>query len=416
MASNKQVAGIWNYPFLCPCKMEAKKTSTYSAQFWMLCLSLFLFLSSFNLIIPELPQYLRDMGGEQYLGWIISLFSLSAAISRPVSGKLTDRVGRLPVIVFGVSVAVICGAMYLFVAGVFGFFLIRLLHGFSAGFAPTGNSSLLTDIIPPHKRGEAMGIVGVSTSMGMAVGPPVGSFLAEHYSHDVMFAVSSCTALASLLVVSGVKETLKDREPFTGKLLLIKKDEIIDRNVLTPAVIMTLTIFCFGMLLTIVPDYSVHLGIGNKGIFFSYMLAASLSVRLFAGKASDRFGRKRVLKFGVSSQIIALLIMATVQREEAFLWSGALFGIGAGVISPTLFAWTADLAKETQRGKAMSTLFLALEVGVLFGALASGYIFHNDPAFFPVTFLVGAAFSVLALLYLTYWSQDVHASKIYHPS
>ncbi len=389
-------------------KMKAKKQSTYSAQFWLLCLSLFLFLGSFNLIIPELPSYLREMGGEQYLGWIISLFALTSAISRPLSGKLTDRIGRVPVIFFGVAISVVCGVLYTVVVGIAGFFLIRLLHGFSAGFAPTGNTSLLSDIIPAKKRGEAMGIVGISTSMGMAVGPPVGSLLAIHYSHDVMFVVSSAAALVSMLLIFGIKETLPQKQPFKWNMVVLKKDELIDRDVLVPGIVMLLTIFCFGLLLTIVPDYSTFLGFENKGIFFTYMLVASLSVRLFAGRASDRYGRKRVLKVGIALQIIALVIMGLIPSATAFLTAAVLFGLGAGILSPTLFAWTADLAADHQRGKAMSTLFLALEIGIFCGALASGYIYNNNSGFFAVTFFTGATFSVLALIYLIRWAPDQH--------
>lgn len=388
--------------------MKAKTPPTYTSQFWLLCLSLFLFLGSFNLIIPELPAYLRAMGGEQYLGWIISLFALTSAISRPLSGKLTDRIGRIPVIIFGLVISVICGVMYTVVAGIAGFFLVRFIHGFSAGFAPTGNTSLLSDIIPAAKRGEAMGIVGISTSMGMAVGPPVGSLLTMHYSHDVMFVVSSVAALVSLLVMLGIKETLPQRIPFKWNMLIIKKEELIDRDVLVPAIVMLLTIFCFGLLLTIVPDYSIFLGIQNKGIFFTYVLVASLSVRLFAGRASDRYGRKQVLKVGISLQIIALVMMGMLPTEFSFLISGAIFGLGAGIISPTLFAWTADLARDHQRGKAMSTLFLALEIGVFMGALTSGYLYANNSERFAITFYTGATFSLMSLIYLIRWSPDIH--------
>jgi MFS family permease len=380
--------------------MKEKAKSPYTPQFWLLCFSLFLFLGSFNLLIPELPAYLRELGGEQYLGLIISLFALTAGLSRPLSGKLTDRIGRIPVMLFGVAVSVICGVMYTLVAGVLGFFIVRLLHGISAGFTPTANTSLLTDIIPEQRRGEAMGIVGIATSMGMAVGPPLGSLLAMHFSHDVMFIASSASASLSLVMMTGIRETLKQKEPFRAELLWIKKDEVIDRDVLAPATVMALTIFCFGLLLTIVPDYSEFLGMENKGVFFTYFLVASLLVRITSGRASDRYGRQQVLKVGVFLQLIAMLVMALIQTKTAFLVSGVIFGLGSGIVSPTIFAWTADLAQSHQRGKAMSTLFLALEIGIFFGAIISGFLYGNESSRFPVTFMVGAAFALISLVYL----------------
>ncbi len=391
--------------------MSAPEKRVYTLQFWLLCLSLFLFLGSFNLLIPELPAYLRAMGGEQYLGLIISLFALTAGLARPLSGKLTDKVGRIPVIAFGVIISVVCGVLYTMVAGIVGFFIIRLLHGLSAGFAPTGNTSLLTDIIPPGKRGEAMGYVGIATSLGMAVGPPVGSWIAMHYSHDVLFFASSASALLALVAVAGIKETLKNKQPFSPKMLIIHKDEVVDRDVAAPALVMLMTIFSFGLLLTIVPDYSEFLEMDNKGVFFTYFLTASLLVRATAGQASDRYGRQVMLKIGVALQLIALIMMALMPFKAAFLSAGVVFGLGSGVISPTLFAWTADLAQDHQRGKAMSTLFLALEIGILLGALGSGFLYNNQSERFPLTFLLGALFTGASLFYLLKRWPAFHRSR-----
>ncbi|RZL07305.1 MAG: MFS transporter, partial [Hymenobacter sp.] len=104
---------------------------SYSRGFWLMCLSSFLFFLSFNLLLPELPQHLTDLGGGEYKGFIIALFTLTAAISRPFSGKLSDTVGRIPVMVFGSLVCFVCGFFYPLALTVSGFLLLRLLHGFS---------------------------------------------------------------------------------------------------------------------------------------------------------------------------------------------------------------------------------------------------------------------------------------------
>ena len=76
---------------------EIKPAKIYSSHFWLLCVSTILFFASFNMLIPELPEFLTRLGGEQYKGFIISLFTLTAMASRPFSGKLTDMMGRKPV-------------------------------------------------------------------------------------------------------------------------------------------------------------------------------------------------------------------------------------------------------------------------------------------------------------------------------
>ena len=82
--------------------INSKETdSIYTLQFALVCLSSFLFSASFNMLIPELPAYLSAMGGASYKGLIIALFTLTAGFSRPFSGKLTDTIGRVPVMAVG---------------------------------------------------------------------------------------------------------------------------------------------------------------------------------------------------------------------------------------------------------------------------------------------------------------------------
>src|SRR5687767_15982473 len=104
--------------------MEKQAKRVYGLQFWLLCLSSFLFFASFNMIIPELPSYLTSLGGAEYKGLIISLFTLTALVSRPFSGKLADKIGRVPVMVCGPIVCVICSAVYPLVSSVGGFLLL----------------------------------------------------------------------------------------------------------------------------------------------------------------------------------------------------------------------------------------------------------------------------------------------------
>ena len=129
----------------------------YTPAFLLLCLSNVLFSGSFNMIVPELPSYLSSLGGEDYKGLIISLFTLSAGLSRPFSGKLADTVGRIPLMVFGTMVCVLCSLMYPLLTTVAGFLILRFFHGFSTGFKPTASTAFIADIVPVHRRGEAMG-------------------------------------------------------------------------------------------------------------------------------------------------------------------------------------------------------------------------------------------------------------------
>jgi MFS family permease len=372
----------------------------YTLQFGLLCLSSFLFFASFNMIIPELPAYLSRMGGENYKGFIIALFTLTAGLARPFSGKLADKIGRIPVMAFGAIVCFICGFLYPLLVSVAGFLLLRFVHGLSTGFQPTGTTAYVADIVPAERRGEAMGIVGLSGSTGMALGPAIGSFVAAAYSHEVMFYCSSGFAIFSILILIGMKETLTHKVPFHWRLLQISRHEIAEPRVLPPAVVMFLTAFPFGAVITIAPDFSDYLRLANKGIFFTFFTVASLGVRFLAGKISDRYGRTSVLKVSSLTLVLAMLLMGLADTTTSLLLAAVVFGIGSGMNTPTIFAWAIDLSHPEHRGKAMATVFIAMEAGIGLGALSSSWVYDNIPAQFGQAFWLMGAFSLLGFTYL----------------
>lgn len=381
------------------------KHQLYNFQFWLLCLSSMFFMGSFNMIIPELPDFLTHLGGAEYKGYIISLFTLTAAISRPFSGKLVDQIGRKPIMIYGAVVTMLCSISYVFLVGVIGFFILRLLHGMSTGFAPTGRTAFLADMVPLNKRGEAMGILGISASLGMAGGPALGSEVAKYFGLDAMFYVSAIMAVISILIVMPMKETLKDPKPFKWNMLNVKFSDIYEPKVIGPSLIMVLYAYSFGTVLTIIPDYSKYLEIGNKGLFFTTFFLSSLFSRLIAGKISDKKGRVIVIKAGLFIFSIGLITTALATSKWMFLSGAFMYGLGGGITSPTIFAWTIDLSDQVRRGRGISFMYLAMEIGIGVGAFSTGLIYGNDDANIANTFWAALLMVIIAFVYLfIFWS------------
>jgi MFS family permease len=377
-----------------------KKTSFYTLDFLLLCISSFLFFASFNMIIPELPSYLSSLGGEAYIGYIIALFTLSAGLSRPFSGKLADKIGRIPVMVFGVAVCFFISLLYPLMTTVGGFLLLRFLHGFSTGFTPTGTSAYVADIIPFSKRGEAMGIQSLFGSLGMAAGPALGGYLAGIWGIIPLFYCSSAVSLLSIVILYRLKETLPRREKLKPGHLRLKKNEIIERRVMGPSLVLFFAVFSFGIVLTIIPDFSVFLGIANKGLFFAVFTLSSLLIRVIAGRASDKYGRIPVLKVAMLTMVLAMILVAQAESRIAFLLAAALYGCAVGMNNPTVTAWTIDLSLEKFRGRALATMYIALEAGIGIGALVSGWLFSTHEQNFEIVFLLGSASAMVAFILL----------------
>lgn len=378
-------------------------TRYFTFQFALLCLSNVLFSASFNMMIPELPAYLANMGGEQYKGWIIALFTLMAGISRPFSGKLTDTVGRVPVMIFGSLVCVICSLLYPMLHSIFGFLLLRFFHGFSTGFKPTATSAYGADVVHESRRGEALGALAIGYTLGSSVGPIIGSFVVAQYSFSTMFICSALLALGSVAILFNIRETLPNPQPFQWKLLYIPKSEIIEPSALKPALILLLLSVSLGACVTLAPDFSVMLGIQNKGIFFTCFTITSLLIRLVAGKSSDRYGRPIVLFFSSAAMMLSMIILAFTHHPAMFLLGAGIFGASLGMNSPTVAAWAVDRCAIENRGKAVATVYIALEAGIGGGALLSAWLYRHESHTFLWSFLLPAACAGLSMIVLLSW-------------
>ncbi len=377
-----------------------KKTSIYTPKFILICICSLLFSSSFNMLLPELPEYLSSLGGDEYKGLIIALFTLTAGVSRPFSGKLTDTIGRKPVMIFGALVCVICGLLYPLLSTVIGFLFLRFFHGFSTGFTPTAISAYVADIIPQKRWGEAIGVQGLFFSTGFALGPVIGSFIKLHYSFDVLFYSSFVMSLLSVVAFLTIKESLQNKQTFSFQILKISKNEIIAKEVL-PAAILTFVYYIpFGALLTIIPDWSSHLGIVNKGSFFIYFTVSSLVIRFISGKASDVYGRPIVMKIGMFLLIVSLLYLGYFVSEHQLYIGACFYGSAMGILSPTINAWNIDLSIKEFRGKAIATRFIALEAGIGLGAILSGWYFKESITKVPNIFYFSSFIIFLGMIYL----------------
>lgn len=372
----------------------------YNLHFILMCLSSLLFSASFNMMIPELPAYLSSMGGAEYKGFIIALFTLTAGISRPFSGKLTDKVGRVPIMAVGSIVCFVCGILYPVLTTVSGFLFLRLVHGFSTGFKPTATAAYIADIIPRERWGEALGLHGICFSIGMAIGPALGSTITLYSSINVMFFTSSFFALLSILILFNMKETLQNKQKFSFGLLKISKQDVFAKEALPAALITFLSYVAYGSILTLIPDWTEHLGFQNKGVFFIVFTISSMMVRFFAGKISDQKGRVLVIKLGLVLLIVALIILASIDAKIGLILGGLMYGISTGILSPALNAWTIDFSKPDERGKAMATMYIAMEAGIGLGALCAGWYFQDYLDRIPMVIYVSAFICLLGTIYM----------------
>ena len=304
--------------------------------------------------------------------------------------------------VFGCLVTAIVSLFYPFFLNIYAFLFIRFIHGFSTGFKPTGTAAYVADIVPINRRGEGMGILSFFGMIGMGIGNYIGGEIANKYDVDVLFYSSAGVAFLSLLTILGMKETVENKQKFSWSLLKIKKEDIYEPTVIVPSIVMVLVTFSFGTALTLIPDFSLHVGIDNKGLYMLYFTMSSLVSRLVGGRLSDEFGRRVILIVAMLVVTIGCVYTGFSANASSFLTGALIFGAGYGLSSPSLFAWAADLAPDKYRGRGFSTLFMALEIGIGMGALLAGQIYAGNPDNFSIVFSGCGALAFCAFVYLVF--------------
>jgi MFS family permease len=372
----------------------------YKKDFWLLSFSMFFFMLSFNLILPEMNGFISSLGGSEVKGSIIFLFSIAAGLSRPFAGKLADLIGRKRSVYIGLAIAIIASLSYAWVGALYLFFVLRFAHGLSAGFAPTGATALLTDMLPPGKKGAAMGLWGTFISLGIGVGQALGSYIFAHSNFNTLFMASAGFGVLALMLLSPIKETLPEQQAFRWRQLLIKWEDVVEPSVKPAALIMLLTAISSGLIFVLTPDYSAYLGIANKGYFFGIYVLSTIGIRLVFSSLSDWIGRRETMLIGCSLLVLSMTLLGFSHDIWSYSLAAAIFGLATGISSPTLFAWTADLSLPQRRGTGAGTLFIALEIGILVGSGLTFLFYKNTIESARTCLFIAAGFGGVALLFL----------------
>jgi MFS family permease len=298
--------------------------------------------------------------------------------------------------------------MYPFFLNVTGFLVLRFFHGFSTGFQPTGASALVADVVPQGKRGEAMGIFGITITIGFTLGQSMGSIVKMAFDIEGLFIACGILGLISGLLIGFIKEnkeTVKQSAAEKGYTSLWDKivpkwDEVIGLEVIQPSIVMFIQANVAGTYFLLVPDISEHLGFQNKGLFFLVNVGIVVVTRFIAGKLVDRVGARKNLLVSLAVLAVGCIVTGSADTGTEFLVSSLIYGFGAAIGSPATMAWTADLSNPKYKGRGMGTMFIMLELGFLSGNFFAQMIYKNDPANFFNAFLFASILAIVGVLFL----------------
>lgn len=365
-----------------------------SRDFVLACLGNLSFFGSMYFLLPALPIYIVQLGGQESdVGLIMGTFTVTSVLLRPFVGRGVDNWQRKAFLLLGAAIFMLASLLYGLASSVPLLFLVRAFHGAGIACFTTAASTYIADIVPAARRGAAMGFYGMFSNIAMSVGPVLGGILMRGYTMAVLFGASAAAGLFSLSVVALLREP---RRPDSARPAGRSNQPLINRSALFPSLIMFSLSLTYGTVLSFLPLLASNRGIGSFEVFFTVFALSLIVVRAGAGEISDRLGRGAVVIPGMVMAAAGLYLLATAYSLQALLLAGVLYGLGFGAVNPALMALTVDRARLAGRGAAMATFSAAFDLGIGLGSVLLGYVLQLTS--FAVMYLTGAAIVVLGSL------------------
>ena len=336
----------------------------------------FMIFFSFMLLTPLMPSYLSEVFGadKQTIGIVLSGYTLTALMIRSLSGFLVDSFPRRIVLMTSYFLFALCFGGYLMAGSLLLFAIVRTLHGAPFGATTVANSTVAIDVLPSSRRAEGIGYYGLSNNIATAISPTVALLLFDRFqSYDMLFWVALLTALLGLWSTSQVKmrerDIQRDHRPLSlDRFILIKGWR--------EGIAMICYAFSYGVLATYIAIYGKEeLGItGGTGLFFM-LLAIGLILSRLVGSRTLRQGKvTQNATVGTAISLFGYLLFAAVHNPWGYYGAALIIGLGNGHMFPAFQTMFINLAENSQRGTANSTLLVSWDIGIGLGTLVGGIV------------------------------------------
>jgi MFS family permease len=364
----------------------------------ILLLIVFISLIGFGVVVPLLPFYAEAFNAP---AWQITLmfatFSLGQFLGEPFWGRMSDRLGRRPVLLFTITISALGYVALAYAPDIWTAIATRLLAGFFAGNIST-IQGYVADITPPEKRAGRLGLIGAAFGMGFVVGPSLGGLMAHPelgaagFRPPLMIAAGLCVIAAiGLFLFVGESQSAHHRaQPRRGQFAAL--GDAMAHPVLRRLLATTLTAFVAfsAMQATFGLWGQARFGWGPKEvglIFAASGVLVALSQGLLAGAAARRFGEVATLTSGLALTSVSLFVQAFSPWEWPAVAAMMLTGLGFSICQPSTTSLISRAAKSEHQGAMLGVNAAAGALARITGPIAGGFLFGIG-AYAP--FLFGA--------------------------
>jgi MFS family permease len=337
-----------------------------------------------------LPLHMVALGASKtQVGLLFSVGTVVSMLLRPLVGGWIDCYGFRPVMLPG-ALVLVATLLVLPRAGTPGAFIALMAGlGFGNGLISTGAGVLVAQASPPSRRGEALSIYYVATSLAFAVGPPLGFALYAGGGMRRCFLGAAVLGAVIALLILRLRAT-------TRMPLPDQRFRLFSRRALPAAATVVAVNIGYSSIYAFLPLYALASGLdGNLGWFYAVFSICIISGRLGLRRLSDRIGRPRVIVPALAVTMVSYVVLALPPRVPTLAAAAVLLGAGVAVFYPTLLALLVDRTPEAERGSAIGTLSGSFDLGSVVGSLLIGFTVERIS--YAAGFRVAAAGALLGL-------------------
>ena len=353
---------------------------------FVIVMTLFIDATGFGIIIPLLPFYTETFqAGSAALGILVASFSLMQFIFSPILGRISDNVGRKPVLI--ISILTSAASFVLF--AVANSFLVLLLSRIVAGLATETAvaQAYISDITSKKERASGIGKVGAAHGAGFIIGPAIGGLLSVYGFSTPGFAAVFLTSVNLLFVLLFLPESLEKESSeiplspsstsnFFNKLLAAFAKPLIGAVL----IIFFIVFLSFSAIPVIVPLLGVaFFGFGSVEMSYFFMYIGTIQIILqgvVIGRLTKKFGEEKLIAFGPLLLMLGIFLMPLIPNIAIFIFSLTMIASGSGIMRTVVPSFISKITPANEQGGTLGVANSVASIATVPGPLIGGSLFE----------------------------------------
>ena len=320
-----------------------------------------------GVVMPNVPRYVKhELGGSSLaVGVATGTLFIGAVILRPIAGRIGDRLGRKVLVVGGAATVAVSLFLYALAHSLAVLIASRLLTGLGEAAFFVGAATMVTDLAPVERRGEAISYWSVAVYSGFAFGPAIGEAVQRAHGYTTTWLVAGSLGVLATVLGSLTRET-------EARAQRGEKTPLIHRQALVPGIVM----FC-GLIATagfgaFIPLYGPQVGISNIAVVFFVFGGIVLFIRVAGAKLPDILGGVRSATIALVTTTTAMAIIALWATTVGLMTGVVFFALGSAFLYPAILLLALEGSRIDERGAVIGTVSSCFDLSQGVGSLIVG--------------------------------------------